>query len=415
MPTFAQRYAGAAPTADLAPLDLRAAIVHILEPFVGLRPMREIVCRTVGRRPDSQLNWSDENVRGEIWDISRQSDWRTFYEIVEALIGGLGGRDGVAVREELDAAFADYRMPWRVGFDGGILPQVDAAAWGLGPGASTTTTAEAPPTRATGDGSVAPDVIEPDARPSSSASDDPPYRLPDAVIMLLLGLMTAAVAIAVVLPAGTARLWTAVLATWLVIASIAAAIQIVVAHRGVAERAAKVNGWLSRGLVASAIVAVVAGGVVQLRTAAAPSAGGAVEPASSGRPTPTAALPDTSRTLTLPQRNAIATFAREHGRHVIFVVCADGSETLTYADSLADAFEAGGWTVAGRRNDETRAVTHRLGALMPSEPALAVAPYTGIGAAVKLALENIGLHPVPWAKSLGQPSPDVSVWIGKVP
>jgi hypothetical protein len=414
MPTFAQRYAGAAPTADLAPLDLRAAIVHALERLVGLPPMREIVCRTVGRRPDSRLNWSDENVRGEIWDICRQADWQTFYEIVEALIGGLGGRDGVAVRDELDAAFADYRMPWRVGFDGGILPQVDAAAWGLGPGAQTAPT-PAPASPPAGHGVGAPQVSKADDPPSSSASGRPPYRLPDAGIMLPLGLLAAAVAFAASLPDGVLRTWLWVLAAWLVIASIAAGVQILVAHGGGAQQTSRVNAWLVGGLVVSAIVAVVAGGIVQLRSAAAPKAGGAGEPASSARPMPTAALPDAQRTLTLPQRNAIATFAREHGRHVVFVVCADGTETLAYAGSLADAFEAGGWTVAGRRDDETRAVTHRLGGLMPNEPAVAVAPDSGIGAAVKLALENIGLHPVSWAKSLGQPGPDVTVWIGKVP
>jgi hypothetical protein len=43
------------------------------------------------------------------------------------------------------------------------------------------------------------------------------------------------------------------------------------------------------------------------------------------------------------------------------------------------------------------------------------APADGLDAAVKLALENIGLHPASWPLSLGPKRGEVSIWIGRAP
>jgi hypothetical protein len=236
------------------------------------------------------------------------------------------------------------------------------------------------------------------------------------VLILVAGLLVVptAFAAAVDLPRSL-RIWSGVACGLLVLVALALGVHAYVASRGEEARAVRLQRWLKPVLGIAAGLVVIAGLTLQLRTPSAVGDDAAPAPTPIASALAAATPLEGPHALTLVERNAIAAFARAHGHHTVFVLSADGTDTLTYADSLADAFEAGDWAVPGRRSDETRAVTHRLGALMPGEPAVAVAPDDGLGAAVKLALENIGLHPASWPRSLGPKSGEVSVWIGRAP
>jgi hypothetical protein len=414
MSSFSERYSDVTPAYDPAPVDLRDAILRFFAGFIGVRPLRQIVCRTAGRTPDAQLNWSDENAFLETRDICLQMDWRTFYDAVEGVIAGFSGRDRVVTGEEINKTFREYRMPWMVTLDGGVIAIPHAIdEWRLNVAATDASRAINTPFDAAS--SKVPDVpVEPPAVP---AARNGPTPVPESLPTLVVGVLAAAAAFAAGadLPQSL-RIWSGVACGILLLLAVAIGVHSYMASRGEEERFARLQRWLKPLLWAAGIFMVINGLGLQLRTPAVVR--DSVQPTPTSVPSvPTTPTPIETgpRTLTLAQRNAIAAFARSHGRHTVFVLSADGSDMLVYADSLADAFEAGGWVVLGRRNDETRAVTHRLGALMPGEPAVAVAPDDGLGAAVKLALENIGLRPASWPRSLGPKSGDVSVWIGRAP
>jgi hypothetical protein len=412
MSSFSARYADVTLAYDPAPVDLRDAILRFFAGFIGPRPLREIVSRTAGRKPDAQLNRSDENAFLETRELGLQMDWRDFYDTLETVIAGFGGRDRMVAYEQINETFREYRMPWMLTLDGGVTAIPGAIEeWRLKPSprhAGRTLIIKRDP--------EAVSVLEPPVSPPA-APENGPKPLPDSVPTLLAGLLAvpAAFAAAADLPRSV-RIWSGVICGFLVLLALALGAQAYLASRGEEARSARVQRWLKPLFLAAGTLVAIAGLVLQLPTRAVVR--DSVQPPA---PTPLGSMTTATpletgpRTLTLAQRNAIAAFARAHRRHTVFVLSADGTDTLVYADSLADAFEAGGWIVPGRRNDETRAVTHRLGALMPGEPAVAVAPDDGLGAAVKLALENIGLHPAGWPRSLGPKRGEVSVWIGRVP
>lgn len=411
MSTFSQRYAGVNPTHDPAPVDLRDELVRFLGRFIGARPLREIVSRTAGRNPDAQMNWSDENVLLETRDVARTLDWRMFYDAVQDVVAGFGGRDRTVAGEAINGLFNDYRMPWMLTVDGGIVAVPGRSdGWGLSPHDRTAASAKAEPCPVRSDPSKS-SWQPPDA---PAAPRQAPKQFPESLLTLVAGLLAVPTAYAA---AGdfprVVRIWSGVASGLLVLLAVGLGVHVYQSWRAGPTNAARTSRRLTPVLCIAATAFIVAGAIFQFHSR--PPVADVVRPVDGTEFTSTLAPAGEPRRLTLAQQNAIADFARAHGRHTVSVLSADGTETLVYAGSLADAFEAGGWIVPGRRNDETRAVTHRLGGLLPNEQVSAVAPDDGLGAQVKLALENIGLHPTSWPRSLGSRHGDVSVWIGRVP
>jgi hypothetical protein len=384
--------------------------MRFLGRFIGARPLREIVCRRAGCNPDTRLNWSNENAQLEARDVARSLDWRMFYDAVQDVVAGFGGRDRIVAGEAINDIFNDYRMPWMLTVDGGVVHVPSKSdGWDLSPHDQTTASETAPPRPARRDPSES--WQAPGTPPVPSEAPKP---FPESLITLVAGLLVVptAYAAAADLPS-VVRIWSGVASGLLVLLAIGLGVHVYLSWRGGPANAARTSRWLKPVLWIAATAFVVVGAILQLHSR--PSVADVVRPMDSTQSTSTFAPAGEPRRLTLAQRNAIADFARAHGRHTVSMVSADGTDTLAYAGSLADAFESGGWIVPGRRNDESRAVVHRMGGLLPNEPASAVFPDDGLGAEVKLALENIGLHPMSWPRSLGPTHGDVSVWIGRVP
>ena len=69
-----------------APPNLRDALLVIAEAAAGMTPsnIRRVICRVLLVLPDSN-NWSEPNIREEIFRLIREASWYKVYDIVEAL------------------------------------------------------------------------------------------------------------------------------------------------------------------------------------------------------------------------------------------------------------------------------------------------------------------------------------------
>ncbi len=89
-------------------------------------------------------------------------------------------------------------------------------------------------------------------------------------------------------------------------------------------------------------------------------------------PAPTAS----PRVLALSLYNDIIAFATHVGPQKILITTIDDSESISYADTIAKAFQKGNWTIEGLGPlglGPGGHVRRRLGVALPEEPALAIA------------------------------------------
>lgn len=102
-----------------APNDFRAAMIQIAYEF-GLtpKPLREVICRALRKRPDPN-NWSDyPNVDGEIHDLIEGCDWFQIYDVLEAIAfsfqNGRSEFDPANFESEINEAFIQHGIGWKL-------------------------------------------------------------------------------------------------------------------------------------------------------------------------------------------------------------------------------------------------------------------------------------------------------------
>jgi hypothetical protein len=99
---------------DDAPEAVRVGFLAVFEELLGPKPLRAVVCRTLGRFPDEN-NWSDyPNVWGEVVDLIRNAPWNRFFDIVEAAVQTLENPERRRAIERLNELFVEQHVAWHL-------------------------------------------------------------------------------------------------------------------------------------------------------------------------------------------------------------------------------------------------------------------------------------------------------------
>lgn len=102
-----------------APDELRYVIVDIAyesEPYCTPKQLRDIVCRTLKKRPDTD-NWSDSNVNNEIRDLLDNCEWYQVYDVIENIYQSL--RESDKFQDAINSYFKSEGIGWQL-IDGKI-------------------------------------------------------------------------------------------------------------------------------------------------------------------------------------------------------------------------------------------------------------------------------------------------------
>ena len=105
-----------------APDDLRYAVTEIVfDSDLGPKEIREIVCKTVMKRPDEERNWSDEYVKKEVQSLLRNCEWYHIYDVIEKVCDAAqfrNTRDGVNaaqyIEKETNKYFRENGIGWEL-------------------------------------------------------------------------------------------------------------------------------------------------------------------------------------------------------------------------------------------------------------------------------------------------------------
>jgi len=102
-----------------APYDLRGAIVEIAY-GIGFKPkpLRQVVCRALRKRPDPS-NWSDyPNIDGEIRNLIDDCEWYKVYDVIEEIYRSIpeGPVQGRAEKfeQEINSYFREEGIGWQL-------------------------------------------------------------------------------------------------------------------------------------------------------------------------------------------------------------------------------------------------------------------------------------------------------------